>query len=136
MINQDLLSASHPNALRIMAAKKAVVPGVNINPMASVEHQNLIAHIPGKSPIGGEWTNRDELMNAVRQLGELAETIRIEPNVVATDQFAVNTQRIVATRNGRTLDQVLVEVWRLEDGKGIEIWDHFENLAEWDSFWQ
>jgi hypothetical protein len=137
MIFQDLLSADHPNAIRIMAAKGAVTPGIDINPMASVEHENLIAHIPGNSPIGGEWTNRDELMSAVRRLGELAGgTLKIYPNVVATEGFAINSQRIRATRNGRTLNQLLIEVWRLEDGKGVEIWDHFENLEEWDLFWQ
>lgn len=137
MLQPDMPSATHPNAIRITAAKQAVTPGKDITPMRSVEHPGLIAHIPGRSPIGGTWQGRDQLMAAVQQLGALAEgTLQIEPNVVATDHFAINSQRVTASRKGRQLNQILLEVWRLENGVGVEIWDHFEDQEAWDAFWQ
>ncbi len=137
ILMQDHPTPTHPNALRIMAAKEAVTPGADMEPMASVQHQHMLAHIPGNSPIAGEWHDRDALMAAVLHLGRLAEgTLQIFPYVLATDQFAFNYQRITARRKGRVLDQVLLEVWRLEEGKCIELWDHFQDLEAWDAFWQ
>jgi hypothetical protein len=74
----------------------------------------------------------------VRGLGERAgETIRIAPHVVATGAFAINVQRVAARGpDGRALDTVLTEVWRLRGGPCVELWDHFEDLAAWDAFWR
>jgi hypothetical protein len=105
----------HPNAQRIMAAKTGVTPGKNIDPMFAVQAPEMVAHIPGTGPIAGEWTSREELAAAVKSLGErvVEGSLHIAPNVVATDGFAINVQRITAAQpDGRRLDTVLTEVWR------------------------
>ncbi len=91
----------------------------------------MLAHIPGTSPIAGEWRSRDALAAAVRSLGERAgDTICIAPHVVAPDACAINVQRVTARRpDGRALDTVLTEVWRLQGGICVELWDHFEDLG-------
>ncbi len=136
--SRDRPTPDHPNALRILAAKEAVTPGRDLDPMFAVQAPDMVAHIPGTSPIAGEWRSRDALAAAVRGLGERAgDTIHIAPNVVATDGFAINVQRVTARRpDGRTLDTVLTEVWRLHDGVCVELWDHFEDLDAWDAFWR
>ncbi len=138
LVNRDLPSPDHPNARRILAAKHAVTPGRDIDPMLAVQAPDLVAHIPGTSPIAGEWRSRAALAAAVRALGARAgDSIRIAPNVVATDAFAINVQRVTASRpDGRTLDTVLTEVWRPRDGICVEMWDHFEDLDAWDAFWR
>jgi ketosteroid isomerase-like protein len=135
---RDLPTPDHPNAARILAAKHGVTPGRDLDPMFAVQAPDMVAHIPGTSPIAGEWHSRDALAAAVRSLGERAgDTIRIAPHVVATDAFAINVQRVTARRpDGRALDTVLTEVWRLQDGVCVELWDHFEDLGAWDAFWR
>jgi ketosteroid isomerase-like protein len=137
-VRRDLPTPDHPNAARILAAKHAVTPGRDLDPMFAVQAPDMLAHIPGTSPIAGEWRSRDALAAAVRSLGERAgDTIRIAPHVVATDAFAINVQRVTARRpDGRSLDTVLTEVWRLQSGVCVELWDHFEDLGAWDAFWR
>ncbi len=74
----------------------------------------------------------------MRSLGERAgNSLHIYPNVVATDDFAINVQRITATRpDGRVLDTRLTEVWRFQGGVCVELWDHFLDLDAWDAFWR
>ena len=137
-VSPDLPTPNHPNAARILAAKHAVTPGRDLDPIFAVQAPDMVAHIPGTSPIAGVWPSREALAAAVRSLGERAgDTIRIVPHVVATDAFAINVQRVTARRpDGRALDTVLTEVWRLRGGVCVELWDHFEDLDAWDAFWR
>ena len=137
-VSRDLPTPDHPNAARILAAKHGVTPGRDLDPMFAVQAPDMVAHIPGTSPIAGEWRSRDALAAAVRGLGERAgDTIRIAPHVAATDAFAIDVQRVTARRpDGRALDTVLTEVWRLQSGVCVELWDHFEDLGAWDAFWR
>ncbi|MBD2100179.1 nuclear transport factor 2 family protein [Leptolyngbya sp. FACHB-261] len=136
--SQDLPTPDHPNAIRIRQAKECVVPGKDIDPMFAVQAPDMIAHIPGTSLIAGEWRSRDALAAAVRSLGALAGgTLYLTANVVATDDFAINVQRLTGRReDGRSLNTVLTEVWRMQDGVCVEIWDHFQDLDAWDAFWR
>jgi ketosteroid isomerase-like protein len=136
--SRDLPTPRHPNAARILAAKHAVTPGRDLDPLLAVQAPDLVAHIPGTSPIAGEWHSRDALAAAVRGLGARAgDTRRIAPHVAATDAFAIDVQRVTARRpDGRALDAVLTEGWRLHGGVCVELRDHFEDLAAWDAFWR
>ncbi len=134
----DEPSATHPLAVRITDAKTRVTPGRDIDPMFAVQAPDMLAHIPGTSPIAGEWRSREALGAAVRSLGErvVESSLHISPHVVATDHFAINVQRVTAARpDGRELDTVLTEVWRFQDGVCVELWDHFQDLDAWDAFW-
>ena len=53
-VRRDLPTPDHPNAARILAAKHAVTPGRDLDPMFAVQPPDMVAHIPGTSPIAGE----------------------------------------------------------------------------------
>jgi len=57
-------------------------------------------------------------------------------DVVASDTLVVSLERVTARRRGRTLDQEACVVWRIADGRCVELWSHFADQAECDRFWE
>lgn len=94
-------------------------------------------HLPGKHLGGGTLHGRAELLGRIRKAAlACAAPPRVElTDVVVCGPFVVSFERIVATRLGATLAQPLCVVWRFEDGRCVEIWAHFANQSDCDSFW-
>jgi hypothetical protein len=64
------------------------------------------------------------VLRSVRLLGA-----RGDASAVVTDE------RFAVCRGSNSLDQHVSVVWRLEHGRCVELWAHFEDQDACDAFW-
>ena len=93
-------------------------------------------HIPGRSPVAGDYEGADQVIAAFGRLFELTGgTYRVElHDVVANDQHAVVLFMARAERAGRQLADRAVLVCHIRDGKQAETWIHPGDLYALDEF--
>jgi ketosteroid isomerase-like protein len=97
-----------------------------------------VYHLPGHH-LGGGWLNGREailarMVSALRAC-DVAPTVRVlgargDPSAVVT------TEQYAARRGSSRLDQQVRVVWRLEQGRCVELWAHFEDQDACDAFWE
>ena len=94
-------------------------------------------HIPGRSPLSGDYTGHDEVIAFFTKTQELAAgTFAIE-----IDEMLAGTQRVVALctvsaqRNGRQWSTPEVHVWRVADGRAVEFREYQGDQQAEDEFW-
>jgi uncharacterized protein len=94
-------------------------------------------HYPGKNPFAGDYQGVGEVMGWLMRTFELSGgTIRVElNNVVASDDLAVALTTVSAQREGKALSDDTVQVFRIRDGKAIEVWNYPADLYMTDAFW-
>ncbi len=95
------------------------------------------AHVPGTSPVAGEYEGKEAVGGYVGKLGELSGgTLRFEPHdVLASDEHGVGLVKDLAERGDKTLAMNNVHVWHVRDGVLAEIWVYPGDLRAWDEFW-
>jgi len=131
---QQPLTAEHPNAIAVRQAEVAAGQG-NIDALRLVHAEDMVVH---NSPFNGDAVGREALyqQNTV-MFDKTAGSLKLEPyHVIANDNTVLVTGKVTAQRLGQTLDQVVLEVWRMEQGQCVEVWDYFSNQQAWDKFWQ
>lgn len=98
---------------------------------------NIVFHVPGNGIVSNTYQGKDATFGYFGQLVELTNgTVKVESlKVYVSDDQVAMLDRITAERNGKTLNQELVLVLKVQDGKFVEGWDHFEDLAAWNEFW-
>jgi hypothetical protein len=114
-------------------------PGPDIDPMFAVQAPGMLAHIPGTSPIAGEWTSREALGAAVRSLGALGR--RGQPAHLAPRGRDRPLRHQRPAHHGRPPRRAHARHraprgLALQDGACVELWDHFQDLDAWDAFWR
>ncbi len=107
-------------------------------PMAEFLADDVIYHLPGKHLGGGTLRGRVEVLErAAKGALDCDSPPRIDlVSVIAGHEFAVSVERFTARRRGRTLDQEACVVWRLAEGRCVEVWSHFSDQSACDLFWQ
>lgn len=130
------LSADHPNAAIVRDVYTRWFEGA-ASPMMRLLAEDMVYHLPGRHLGGGDVHGVDELLRLGREYGgSYDEAPHSEIlDVVADDQWVISMERHVAKRHGRMLDQVICGVWRIEGGRAVELWAHFEDQAACDAFW-
>ena len=98
---------------------------------------DIVFHVPGNSPISGDYRGIDEVFGFFGKLVELSGgTFRLERHaVLADDEHGIVLHTLNAERNGKTLSQKAVDVHHLRDGKTTEFWGFSEDTAAADEFW-
>ena len=96
-------------------------------------------HHGGNGPFAGTHHGRADIQATMARAFALSNgTFReFEPHVVAGDEKIVYTAaRATARRpDGRELDMIVGAVFRFEDHRIVEVWQHLEDQAAWDEFW-
>jgi ketosteroid isomerase-like protein len=94
-------------------------------------------HVPGRSPVAGDYDGKAALGGYVGRLAELSGgTLRFEPHdVLASEGHGVGLVRDLAERGTKQLAMNNVHVWHCRDGVLDEIWVYPGDLAAWDEFW-
>lgn len=95
------------------------------------------AHVPGRSPVAGDYDGKEAVGGYVAKLAELSGgTLRFEPHdVTASEAHAVGLVRDLAERDGKTLAMNNVHVWHVGAGRLSEIWIYPGDVYAWDEFW-
>lgn len=94
-------------------------------------------HVPGHSPVAGEYDGKEAVAGYVGKLAELSGgTLRFEPHdVTVSDSHGVGLVRDLAERGDKTLAMNNVHVWHVDDGVLRDIWIYPGDQYAWDDFW-
>ena len=95
------------------------------------------AHVPGKSPVAGDYDGKEAVGGYVAKLAELSGgTLRFQPHdVTASEAHAVGLVKDLAERGDKVLDMNNVHVWHVAAGRLSEIWIYPGDVYAWDDFW-
>jgi uncharacterized protein len=94
-------------------------------------------HIPGHSPLSGDFTGHDQIGGFFQRTMELSRgafSIDVQ-NVLADDDLVVALVTVKAQRNGESSSFPEVHVWRLKNGKVTAFREYQGDEQREDRFW-
>lgn len=124
------------NAMIIHKAYEDFVQG-NIPAVFAAFGPNIAWHVPGHSPLSGDYRGHDQIGGFFRRTMELcagAFSIDVH-NVLAEDDLVVALVTVNAQRNRISASFPEVHVWRMKDGKAIEFREYQGDEQREDRFW-
>jgi ketosteroid isomerase-like protein len=128
---------AHPNAELVSRGYEAFGRG-DLDTVMTLFADDIVWHVPGRSPIAGEYHGKDGVLAFFGKLmEETGGTFRLSVHdVAATDRHALAIIDGHAERHGKSYDFHAIHVWHLRDGKaevfrGVPI----DAYAD-DEFWQ
>ena len=126
---------THPNEDLVRRGYDAFARG-DTETMSQVLDPDVIWHAPGRSPLAGDFRGFDEVLAFFgRSMETTGGTLRVEvQDVMVNDRGAAVLQRSTAQREGKSLDDLGVSVFRIENGKAVEVWQHSGNPYAADEF--
>jgi uncharacterized protein len=127
---------SEPNATIIRKAYADFAQG-NIPAVFAAFDANITWHVPGHSPLSGDYTGHEQIGNFFQHTMELsggAFSIDVH-NVLTDDDIVVVLTTVNARRNGVSASFSEVHVWRMKDGKAIEFCEYQGDEQREDRFW-
>ena len=115
---------------------EALVAG-NLGVVVGLFDETVKAHVPGRSPVAGDYDGVDAVVGYVSKLMELSGgTLRFATHsLLADEEHGVVLINDKAERPGKSLDANNIHVWHLGGGKLKEIWIYPGDLYAWDEFW-
>jgi len=98
---------------------------------------DAVWHVPGSGSLSGAKRGRDEILSMLGELvtrsdGTLVVTL---DEVAGGDHHTVALNHNTATRGTTTLEQSVVIVFELRDGRVCEARQFFDDTARNDEFW-
>jgi uncharacterized protein len=126
---------THPNEDLVRRGYEAFANG-DMETMRQVLDPDVIWHAPGRSPLAGDYRGVEEVLTFFGRSMEItAGTLRVAlDDVMANDRGAAALQRSTAQRNDMSLDDFGVNVFRIQDGRVVEVWQHWGNPYAADEF--
>ena len=94
-------------------------------------------HVPGHSPLSGDYTGHDQIGGFFQRTMELsggAFSIDVH-NVLAENDLVVALVTVNAQRNGLSASFPEIHVWRMKDGKAIQFREYQGDEQREDRFW-
>ena len=99
---------------------------------------DMVWHVGGDHNLTGDYRGQDALMGYFKNVRELTGgSLRLQPqSILASDKYTGVFTRVHATRDGKTLDALMAQVFKLgTDGRWCEYWATAEDQAHVDEFW-
>ena len=124
------------NAETIGAGYQAFAAG-DMDSVARVFAPDLRWHIPGRTPISGDYTGHEEVFGFFgRLMAETGGTFAIEiHDLLASDDHVVVLVHETASRAGKTLEADEAHVWHVRDGMASEFWGIPADADAVNAFW-
>jgi len=124
------------NATIIRKAYQDFAQG-NIPAVFAAFDAGIAWHVPGHSPLSGDYNGHEQVEAFFRRTMELSEgAFSIEVNrVLAEADLVVVLATVNARRNGISASFPEVHVWRMKDGKAIEFCEYQGDEQREDRFW-
>jgi uncharacterized protein len=99
--------------------------------------EGIRLHFPGRSPLAGDYDGAGQVAGFFGRIFQLSGgTFRTEVHdIIANDEHAVALFTASAERAGRQLEDRIVEVFHIRDGKIAEGWLYPADLYANDAFW-
>ena len=126
---------THPNAELLERAFAAF--GRDAIVVARSLADDIVWRVPGTTPMSGEYTGRDEVLQFLRQTMVLTNgTYRTELQyVVAEDEHAVAVYRARGQREGRSLDIEQALFCLVRDGRIVDVTAVPFDFPAFAAFW-
>ncbi|HEX6472151.1 MAG TPA: nuclear transport factor 2 family protein [Streptosporangiaceae bacterium] len=128
--------SDHPNAALARDAYAAIAKGDLDALRGQLLADDVVFHIPGHGPLGGDRHGKDEVLRFVAQLNERTKGgLQLEPYAILTnDDYAAALVRVKGQREGKALQDTGVHVFRIAGGKIAERWSYPGDLYKTDDF--
>jgi hypothetical protein len=128
--------AEHPNATLVRRGYEAFAKG-DVATLTEVFSEDVVWHQPGTNLLSGEYSGRDAVLAFLGRLAQLSGgTFRVElHDLLANEQHGAALSRQTASRQGKQLDALVVQVYHVRDGKVTEAWNFFQDQRRYDEFW-
>ena len=124
----------HPNEKVLRESDEAQARG-DVDAFTSFFTDDVIAHIPGKSSLAGDYKGKDQFLELFGRFMERAPEYTFEPHAyLADDEHGVSLQRSHYKRGTETLDTNDTLVCHFRDGKISEFWFLSDNESATDAF--
>jgi ketosteroid isomerase-like protein len=124
------------NAVIVRKAYEDFARG-NIPAVFAAFDPSIVWHVPGHSPLSGDYTGHDQIGGFFGRTMELsggAFSIDVH-NVLAEGDLVVVMVTVNAQRNGMCASFPEVHVWRMREGKVVEFREYQGDEQREDQFW-
>jgi ketosteroid isomerase-like protein len=124
------------NAMIIRKAYQDFAQG-NIPAVFAAFDASIAWHVPGQSPLSGDYSGHDQIGDFFRRTMELsggAFNIDVQ-HVLAEGDLVVVLATVNARRNGISASFPEVHVWRMKDGKAIGFREYQGDEQRETRFW-
>jgi ketosteroid isomerase-like protein len=94
-------------------------------------------HVPGHSPLSGDYTGHDQIGSFFQRTMELSEgafSIDVH-NVLAENDLVVALVTVNGERNGLSASFPEIHVWRMKNGKATDFREYQGDEQREDQFW-
>jgi uncharacterized protein len=104
--------------------------------VGNVLADDIVVHLPGRHPLAGDRRSKEEFFVLLGQMAELTSRLSAEVrDVVGGDEHVLGLITEQLERNGKTLSVDVVEVWKVENGKAVEVVTLACDPYALDEFW-
>jgi uncharacterized protein len=126
----------HPNVARMRTGYEAFAKG-DLDSLRGLFAEDLVWHVTGNNILSGDYKGHDEVFGFFGRLvqetgGNFSNDVH---HILADDEHASVRVTAHAERNGKTLDEPVVHVFDLRDGKVTEFWTFGQDTQKFDDFW-
>jgi ketosteroid isomerase-like protein len=125
----------HPNEDLLRKGYSAFMAG-NIETVLGILDESIVWNVPGRSPIAGTYKGPQEVLGFFGKLAEHSGgTFSLDVvDICANDTYGYVNVRGTATRDGKSIDQAGMHVWRIVNGKAVEFLSYTEDQYVEDEF--
>jgi ketosteroid isomerase-like protein len=127
---------AHPNADLLRRGYEAFAKG-DIPTALGVFADDITWHVPGRSPLSGDYKGHSEVLGFFAKCMELSVgTLRIDiDQILCEGDRAVVLCTVSAERSGQAWSSPEVHVWRLHNGKAAQFHEFQGDQQTEDEFW-
>ena len=128
--------SEHPNVKVFQRLYDAFTTG-NMVKVGEEFSDDLVWHVPGSNSISGDYEGRELTLQLFGKMFE-ATSGTYSPRVLdilANDKHVAAYLHATGSRNGQTLDQDYIFMFRIENGKIAEVWEFWNDGPAWGKFW-
>ena len=109
----------------------------DIPAVLAIFDEDITWHVPGRSPLSGDYRGHDEVVGFFATAMELSGgTLRVQlDEIIGDGDKVVALTTVTAERNGRSWSSPEVHVWRMPDGRAVEFREFQGDQQAEDDFW-
>jgi ketosteroid isomerase-like protein len=124
------------NAELVRGAYDAFARG-DIPTVLGIFAEDIAWHVPGRSPLSGDYRGRDAVVGFLSRAMELSDgTLKVDAEeLLGSRERIVVLTTVSAERNGRVWSSPEVHVWRMEQGRAVEFREFQGDQQTEDEFW-
>lgn len=128
--------SEHPNATLLHEGYAAFAKGDLETIRAKIFASDVIFHIPGRSPISGDYLGIEQVFGFFGRIFEITNgTFAVEPyEILASEGYGVALIQARGERGSRILDSRGAHVYRIRNGRVSECWNYVDDLDATDAF--